>query len=233
MMRMSFGGPAMGAWLATAVTLLLVGGALATATGTTPASAAPADTVAPGASSALGLSSTLGGFDIAEARASYPEGPLRDAVDSVEVGTAARADAASGVALGATAGVTGDDTTGETAARAGIAELTLRLGGGALTTGPVSVDCSAGPGRAPTGAASLTEAGLALPGHDPLTFDEAPAADTVVSLPDGLGRVVLNEWIVGADGALTVNALRLETADGELTLGTATCRGGGPAAEAA
>lgn len=232
MMRMSFGGPAAGAWLATAVTLLLVGGALAAATDATTASAAPADTVAPGSSSALGLSSTLGGVDVAEAHAHYPEGPLRVTVDSVEVGAAASEGGPSGTALTATASVTGDDTTGQTAARAGVEALTLDLGGGTLTTGPVSADCSAGPGQATTGLVSLTDAGLTLPGRDPLTFDQAPAPDTVVHLPDGLGRVVLNEQFAGADGALTVNALRLETPDGELTLGSAGCRGGGPLDEA-
>ncbi|WP_461033418.1 choice-of-anchor P family protein [Streptomyces mayteni] len=233
MMRISLGRS--WGYATTAVAALL----LAAWSTTTTAAAGPADGIVPGASSALGLSSSLGGVDVEEARASYPEGPLRDAVEAVDVGAADTesvdgASTASGTALGAEASVTGNDTTGAAAAQGGVAELALDLGPdvGTLTTGAVRADCSAAPDAEPAGTVSLTDASLSLPGRGTLTFDEAPTANTTVRLPDGLGQVVLNEQRAAEDGSLTVNALRVElTDDGDLTLGSASCRGGGPVDE--
>jgi hypothetical protein len=182
-----------------------------------------------GASSALGIRASLGdSVDIAEGRAAYPGDRTEDKLAAVTLGEA-------GTATTVTATATGEDSSGETRAEAGVAELDIDLTDlrlGHLTSGEMRAECLAEDGMAPSGEALLTDAVLELPRVRDIALEESPAPNTTVRLPGRLGVLVLNEQNAQPDGSLTVNALHLTlndrngTSGGELIVGSVNCLAG-------
>ncbi|WP_059010601.1 choice-of-anchor P family protein [Streptomyces specialis] len=200
--------------LRAAATAALAGALLLTVPGSSQAVAD--DAPVPASSSGLGVFARLGDLDVAEAYAAYPEGPARITVETVELDDL-------GTVQQVTATASGDDERGRSAAEAGVESARLGIGDMALRTGHIRAGCSTGLGAAPVGAVSLGDVVLGVPSGTDMTFAETPAPNTTLLLPDGLGRVVLNEQIAEDDGSLTVNAFHLTLAEGELTLGSANC----------
>jgi hypothetical protein len=209
--------------LVTVVLSAGLAGSPAALPGAAVAAAAPAS--ATGSSSGLGVYARVAGVDVAEAQAAYPEGPARVRIASVDLG-------AMGGVHGVTASVSGDPAAGIARAEASVERVDLAAGPAGLRTGAIGADCVAGPDGRPEARVSLENAVVTVPGHDETRLAGTPAPNTVVTLPDGLGRVVLNERITEADGSLTVNAIHLTITrkdggpDDEVTLAGANCRGG-------
>ncbi|MFF0745431.1 choice-of-anchor P family protein [Streptomyces sp. NPDC004111] len=206
----------------TAVGAAIAATLVAVSTGTAnAASAAPVW----GASSAYGLTATLGPVSIGKAALSaYPSGPAQSSVAELTVGNI-------GKVTGVASSSSGNAAKGTTTSTARIASAALDLTAAQLATQVVTAKCDARPGAAPTGTVSLVGASVKTPGPLPdLALPAAPAPNTKVTLPAGLGQAVLNEQIRNRDGSLTVNALRLTLAPvavkGSLTVASATCKAG-------
>ncbi|RBM22534.1 hypothetical protein DEH69_04125 [Streptomyces sp. PT12] len=196
---------------------------LAAVSGAAPAWAGAADR---GSSGGLGAFASLGqrpdepgALALAEGQATYPAGPRRVSLATVAFGDA-------GSAHDVTASASGDAATGRVRARAGVGDAALDLGTVRLRVGAVHAECSAAPGAAPLGSATVEGAAIAVRGAQDVALEPRPAPGTTVALPGGAGRAYLNERITEADGALTVHALRLRVGDREVTLGSVTCRPG-------
>ncbi|WP_432746036.1 hypothetical protein H7827_16135 [Streptomyces sp. JH002] len=184
-----------------------------------PGSAQAAD---PTGFAATGFTATLGStVQITEARAAYPTGPVRADVSSARFSS-----------LGTVAGiyaVTGEHRTGGTAAEAGVASTELDLTATTLSTGSVSARCVTEPDSAPTARVRVNDAVVAVPESARVNVTGNPQPNTTLQLPGGLGRIVLNEQVTGADGSLTVNALRLTLGEGagllagDVVIGSVTC----------
>ncbi|MEV8114679.1 choice-of-anchor P family protein [Streptomyces xiamenensis] len=184
-----------------------------------PGSAQAAD---PTGFAATGFTATLGStVQITEARAAYPTGPVRADVSSARFSS-----------LGTVAGiyaVTGEHRTGGTAAEAGVASTELDLTATTLSTGSVSARCVTEPDSAPTARVRVNDAVVAVPESARVNVTGSPQPNTILELPGGLGRIVLNEQVTGADGSLTVNALRLTLGEGagllagDVVIGSVTC----------
>ncbi|MFF2374580.1 choice-of-anchor P family protein [Streptomyces xiamenensis] len=184
-----------------------------------PGSAQAAD---PTGFAATGFTATLGGtIQITEARAAYPTGPVRADVSSARFSS-----------LGTVAGiyaVTGEHRTGGTAAEAGVASTELDFTAATLSTGSVSARCVTEPDSAPTARVRVHDAVVAVPESARINVTGNPQPNTTLQLPGGLGQIVLNEQVTGADGSLTVNALRLTLGEGagnlagDVVIGSATC----------
>ncbi|MGP3968047.1 choice-of-anchor P family protein [Streptomyces sp. 6N223] len=182
-----------------------------------------------GSAAALGIRARLGDdVDIAEGRAAYPGDQGEDKLAAVTLGEV-------GTAHTVTATATGEASSGETRAEAGVAELDIDLAEmrlGSLSSGEIRAACLAEDGMTPRGAAVLTDAVLSLPWLPDVEFGEAPAPNTTIRLPGHLGQAVLNEQSRQPNGSLTVNALHLTlndrtgTRSGELVVGSVNCLAG-------
>ncbi|MDI3404997.1 choice-of-anchor P family protein [Streptomyces cavernicola] len=182
---------------------------------------------AAGESSAYGAAATLGTVvDIPEtAKSAYPGGP-----PSADLATLALGGMGSVNALSTTA--TGDSTTGVTQSTARTAQASLNLDAATVGADAVTATCDAKPGSDPTGSATVTNGAATTPlSIGDVTFPANPAPNTDVTLPGGLGSVVLNEQITNPDGSLTVNAMHIKVASpthlaGDVVIASATCKAG-------
>jgi hypothetical protein len=185
----------------------------------------------------LRLSSERPQLELTATRAEHPDGPAIDRASEV---TLSKLGSATGVRASA-----GGDKTGAVTAEAGLKFLELEVGSTVLELGTLTAECSAGPTgpTGPTGAdatddtadaadgavtgdASLGSTSLMLRAGPPLVFASDPEPNTTITLPDGIGEVVLNEQTEQPDGSLTVTAFRLSLTDDtslELSAGSVTC----------
>ncbi|MGD9484592.1 hypothetical protein WDH52_15255 [Streptomyces sp. TRM70308] len=192
--------------------------------------AAGAAQASDGSATASALSAELtrpgGRVDVGAGQARFPGLASTASTDSVLLSGV-------GSARGARASASGDRAAGTVQAAARLAALDLHVGAGRLRTGPVTASCAAAPDLAPAGGSGVRDATFTpAPGKPAVALPADAAPGTVVELPDGVGRVVLNERSLGADGALTVTALRLELTEGagryggRLTAATVRCAAG-------
>jgi hypothetical protein len=126
-----------------------------------------------------------------------------------------------------TAGVTQNTTgsPGSESATASVENLSATLLTLGITADAVSATCTATQGKNTTG--SVTLANLSIPG---LTIPVDPAPNTTLTLPLGLGKIILNEQTPASPGGgqLTVNAIHLEllpilNGGGDIIISSATC----------
>ncbi|WP_103528265.1 choice-of-anchor P family protein, partial [Streptomyces sp. SM12] len=173
----------------------------------------------------LRLVSTTPAADVTEARSALADGPGKDttariSLDGLGWATVVYAE-------------THTAATGAVDATAGAGSLRVDLGAVTLSGGAVDARCVARADGSTEGDASLVDARL-HPGLLPaIPLDRTPEPNTVVELPEELGTMVLNEQLQEDDGALTVNALRLELTGpdnpAELVVGSVRCLPGGHA----
>lgn len=126
-----------------------------------------------------------------------------------------------------TASVTQNTTgsPGSESATASVENLSATLLTLGITADAVSATCTATQGTNTTG--SVTLANLTIPG---LTIPVDPAPNTTLTLPLGLGTIILNEQTPASPGSgqLTVNAIHLEllpilNGGGDIIISSATC----------
>ncbi|GAB3661778.1 choice-of-anchor P family protein [Actinocorallia lasiicapitis] len=126
---------------------------------------------------------------------------------------------------------TTDPGTGVETAFAETQDLAISLAGLAtLSASAITATCTATPGQAPTGSATVANGVLndVLPLTPPIVLAANPAPNTVVGIP-GVLTLTLNEQINNPDGSLTVNAAHLSLlgpGGGNIIISSATC---GPA----
>jgi hypothetical protein len=200
-------------------------GLVATATlvaGALPASAAPGDGSAFGASVSITLLG-IGPITAGPFSAASTDGPTEDSLASANVPNVLSAGLI-------TTSATLDETTGQVDSRASTADVAVGILGPAnvVEASLVVATCTATQ-AGNSGSATLADVQLGSLG----TVDASPAANTTIDVP-GVASITFNEQIDNDDGSLTVNAIHIKLlggkkhslAEGDIILSSATC---GPA----
>ncbi|NBE53266.1 prealbumin-like fold domain-containing protein [Streptomyces boluensis] len=181
---------------------------------------------AAGESSAYGAKASLGPVTIAETvKSAFPGGPPSANLASLTLPTIGSINAIETTA-------TGNASDGTTHSTAQTAEASVNLALATVSADAITATCDATPGSTPVGSATVTNGAATTPlGIGDITFPANPAPNTTLTLPAGLGEVILNEQIENGDGSLTVNAIHLNVASpspfaGELVIASTTCGAG-------
>lgn len=193
------------------------------AAGALPASAAPGDGSAYGASASLSLLGGIGPITAGKFARASTDGPNDDSLAS--------ADVPSVLSLGViNTAAHRDGSTGQVDSSASTADVKVGLlAGNPITAKLVAASCVATE-KGVSGSSTLTDLKLGKLGK----VDASPAPNTKVELP-GVLSVTFNEQIDNSDGSLTVNAIHVRLLGGALSsigsgdviVSSATC---GPAA---
>ncbi|MGD6742420.1 choice-of-anchor P family protein [Streptomyces sp. BH106] len=182
---------------------------------------------AAGESSAYGVKATLGSVvSVPETvKSAYPGGPPESNLAKVALGSIGSVNAVKTTS-------TGNATDGTTKSTARTAEAAVDLTAASVGADAITTTCAAAPGAAPMGKVSVVNGAAKTPaGIGDVEFPANPAPNTSLTLPAGLGSVVLNEQIKNSDGSLTVNAVHVKVASstplaGDLVIASATCKAG-------
>jgi hypothetical protein len=174
-----------------------------------PASAAPGDGSAFGASVSVTLLGSIGPITAGPFAMASTDGPNQDSL--------AKADVPGVLSAGViNTSATRDDSTGQVDSSASTADVQLTL----LANTPVSAKlveatCTATQSGV-TGSSKLVDVKLGKPGSGLGDVDASPAPNTKVDVPNILS-ITFNEQIENGDGSLTVNAIHVRLLGGNLS----------------